>query len=156
MTVLLTSVSAIGGNSVSEAASRLSRTSSLVGIRGTTTLILLRLTRSATSKLSCTESVIGVWSIGATAVRGITIVGAVNRSRVLGGVEAELGIYSALDAFGIVGSDSAGLLGLPAGFAGVAGVAAVTFCLIWVCDTTDVGNIAVEETALGYNRSGNG
>lgn len=128
----------------------------MVGTRRTTTLILLRLARSATSKLSRTESVVGVWSICASAICGIAIVCTVDRSRVLGSMEAELGIYSALNAFGIVGSDSAGLLGLPAGFAGVACVAAVTFRLIWICDATDVSNVAVEKIAFGFNRSGNG
>ena len=125
----------------------------MVGTRCTTTLILLRLTRSATSKLSGAESVVGVWSRSASAVCSITIISTVNRSRVFGSVEAELGIYGTLDAFGVVGSDSAGLLGLPAGLAGVAGVAAVTLCLVWVCDTGDVGDIAVEDIAFDHDRS---
>lgn len=143
-------VSAIRGNSISEATSRLSRTISLVGTRCTTTLILLRLTTSATSKLSSTESMVGIWSRSASAVSSITIICAVDRSRVLSGVEAELGIYSALDAFGVVGTDSAGLFGLPAGFAGVAGVAAVTLLLVWICNAGNVGDIAVKDIAFDH------
>jgi len=69
-------------------------------------------------------------------------------------VEAELSIYGALDAFGVVCGDSAGLLRLPAGFAGVAGVDAVAFCQIWVYDAADVGDVAVEDGAFDWSGHG--
>lgn len=62
-----------------------------------------------------------------------------------------MGVHSALDAFGIVGCDSAGLLGLPAGFAGVACVAAVTLLQIGVCDAPDVSDVAIEEIAFDHD-----
>lgn len=68
-------------------------------------------------------------------------------------MEADLGIYGTLDAFGVVGSDSAGLLSLPAGFAGVARVAAVTLCLVWVCDAGDIGDVAVEDLTFDHDGS---
>ena len=68
----------------------------------------------------------------------------------------ELGVYGALDAFGVVGAHSAGLFGLPAGFAGVAGGGAVAFCLVGVCDAADVGDVAVEDGAFGHDWSGDG
>lgn len=123
----LTSVRAIGSNSISEATSRLRRASSLIGTRSTTTLILLRLTSPTSSKLSSTECVIGIGGIRASTVRSITIVSSIDRPRILSGVEAKLSVDGALDAFGVVCGNSAGLFGLPAGFAGVAGVVAVAF-----------------------------
>ena len=61
-----------------------------------------------------------------------------------------MGIYSALDAFGVIGTDSAGLFGLPAGFAGVAGVTTVTFLLIWVCNAGNVCDVAAKDIAFDH------
>jgi hypothetical protein len=121
----LTSVRPVRSNSISKATSRLRRTTSLIGTRSTTTLILLRLTSPTSTKLSRAKRMIGIRSIQASTVSRITIVGSINRPRVLGGVETELSIYGALDAFGVVCGHSAGLFGLPAGFAGVACFVAV-------------------------------
>jgi hypothetical protein len=97
---------------------------------------------------------VGVRSIRASTVRSITIVGSIDRSRILGGVEAELSVHGALNAFGVVCSYSAGLLGLPAGFAGVAGVVAVAFCEVWVCDAANIGDVAVEDGAFDWSGDG--
>lgn len=69
-------------------------------------------------------------------------------------METELSVRGALDAFGVVCGHSAGLLGLPAGFAGVAGVVAVGFCEVWIGDTADIGDVTVEDGAFDW--SGNG
>ena len=64
-----------------------------------------------------------------------------------------------MDAFGVVCGYSAGLLGLPAGFAGVAGVVAVALCEVGVCDTADIGDVAVEDGAFdwcSHGRCGHG
>jgi hypothetical protein len=123
----LASVRPIRSNSISKATSRLRRTTSLISTRRTPTLILLRLASPTSTKLSRTKRMIGIRSIQTSTVRSITIVGSIDGTRVLGGVETELSIDGALDAFGVVCGYSAGLFGLPAGFAGVACVGAVVF-----------------------------
>ena len=118
--------------------------------RSTAALVLLSLASPADIKLNRAESGVGIGSIDAGAVSGITAVSTIDGAWVLGRVEAKLSIYSALDALGVVCSDSAGLLGLRACFAAIAGVVAVAFVQVWVCNAACVCYIAVEEGAFDH------
>lgn len=94
-------------------------------MRSRPALILLSLASLADIELDRAKCRIGVGGIDACAVRGIAIVGTIDRAGTLGRVEAKLGGDGAFNAFGVVCGDAAGLLGLLAGFTVAASALAV-------------------------------